>query len=45
MLTFEVIKSFYDKKLWNAQLVKMSLKKGILTQEQVDKILNNEKEA
>ena len=42
MLNFETIKSFYEKGLWNAQLVKMSVKKGILTQEQANEILEKE---
>lgn len=44
MLTFEMIKSFYDKGLWSAQLVKVSVKKGILTAEQVNEILGNKEE-
>ena len=44
MLNFETIKSFYDKGLWSPMLVKMSVKKGILTEEQANAILA-EKEA
>lgn len=39
MLNFEIIKSFYIKGLWSSQLVKMSVKKGILTEEEANKIL------
>ena len=39
MLDFNMIKSFYDKGLWNAQLVRMSVRKGILTEEQASEIL------
>lgn len=39
MLNFETIKDFYMKGLWTAQLVKMTVKKGILTAEQVNEIL------
>jgi hypothetical protein len=44
MLNFETIKSFYEKGLWNAQLVKMSVKKGILTSEQANEIIGEKEE-
>ena len=44
MLNFETIKDFYKKGLWNSQLVKMSVKKGILTQEQAEEILSQKEE-
>ena len=44
MLNFETIKSFYKKGLWNAQLVKMSVKKGILTSEQANEIIGEKEE-
>lgn len=40
MLDFNTIKSFYDKGLWNSQLVLVAVKKGILTSEQASEILN-----
>ena len=42
MLNFETIKNFYNKGLWTTQLVQMAVKKGILTQEEVDIILSKE---
>lgn len=42
MLDFNTIKSFYDRGLWSSQLVKMSVKKGILTDEQAKEILGEE---
>lgn len=42
MLDFEAIKNFYKRGLWSSQLVEMSVKKGILTEEQVKEILNKE---
>lgn len=39
MLNFETIKNFYNKGLWTIQLVQMAAKKGILTEEQVNEIL------
>ena len=44
MLNFETIKNFYNKGLWSAQLVKMSVKKGILTAEQAEEILKEKEE-
>ena len=40
MLNFETIKIFYLRGLWSSQLVKMSVKKGILTEEEANKILS-----
>lgn len=40
MLNFETIKDFYMKGLWTAQLVRMTVKKGILTAEQANEILS-----
>lgn len=40
MLNFETIKNFYIKGLWPAQLVRMSVKKGILTNEEAESILS-----
>ena len=44
MLDFETIKKFYEKGLWSSQLVEMSFKKGILTEEQVKEILSEKEE-
>lgn len=44
MLNFETIKNFYIKGLWSEQLVKMSVKKGILTNEQAKEILQQKEE-
>lgn len=44
MLNFETIKHYYNKGLWNAQLVLMSVKKGILTKEQAKEILGVKEE-
>lgn len=40
MLNFETIKDFYMKGLWTAQLVRMAIKKGVLTAEQANEILS-----
>ena len=42
MLNFETIKNFYLRGLWSSQLVKMSVKKGILTEEEANRILEQE---
>ena len=33
-MNYETVKSNYDKGLWNIALVKMAVKKGIITKEQ-----------
>ena len=33
-MDFNTVKNNYDRKLWNIQLVKMAVKKGIITREQ-----------
>lgn len=38
-MNFETIKKNYEKGLWTATLVKMAVKKGVITQEQCDEIL------
>lgn len=38
-MNFETIKKNYIKGLWTAALVKMAVKKGVITQEQCDEIL------
>ena len=37
-MSFEMIKKNYDKKLWNIAMVKMAVKKGIITKEQFKEI-------
>ncbi|MBQ8507238.1 MAG: XkdX family protein [Clostridia bacterium] len=38
-MNYKTIKRNYEKGLWNAALVKMAVKKGLITQEQCDEIL------
>ena len=33
-MNFETIKKNFDKGLWNKQMVKMAVKKGVITREQ-----------
>ena len=44
MLDFNTIKSYYERGLWSSQLVMMSVKKGILTEEQKNEILEKKEE-
>ncbi len=37
-MNFEIIKSNFDKGLWSAPMVKMAVKKGIITKEQYKEI-------
>ena len=37
-MNFETIKKNYDKGLWTAALVKMAVKKGVITKEQYAEI-------
>lgn len=37
-MTFEMIKKNYNRKLWNKQMVKMSVIKGVITEEQYKEI-------
>ena len=39
-MNYETIKSNYIKGLWTAALVKMAVRKGVITQEQCDEILD-----
>lgn len=41
-MNFETIKKNYIKGLWTAVLVKMAVKKGVITQAQCDEILASE---
>lgn len=38
MLTFEKIKQYYDAGAWSAEMVKMAVKKGVITAEQYPEI-------
>ena len=44
-MSFEMIKRNYDKKLWNIAMVKMAVKKGIITREQFEEITGQEYKA
>jgi len=37
-MTFEMIKKNYDRKLWNKQMVKMAVIKGVITEKQYTEI-------
>ena len=37
-MNFETIKRNYDKGLWNAVMVKMAIRKGVITKEQYKEI-------
>ena len=39
-MNYERIKYYYQAGLWNAQMVKMAVRKGVITQEQCDEILS-----
>ena len=41
-MSFEMIKRNYDRKLWNAAMVAMAVKKGVITPEQYQEITGNE---
>ena len=41
-MNFETIKKNYDKGLWSASMVKMAVKKGIITKEQYTEITGKE---
>ena len=38
-MNFDTIKNNYDKGLWTKQLVKMAVKKGVITKEQYTEIV------
>lgn len=40
-MNYETIKKNYEKGLWTAQLVKMAVKKGVITKEQYKEITGN----
>lgn len=37
-MTFDIIKKNYDRGLWNEQMVKMAVVKGVITPEQYEEI-------
>ena len=41
-MNFETVKRNYDKGLWNAAMVKMAVKKGVITKEQYKEITGKE---
>lgn len=41
-MSFERIKYYYEAGLWNAQMVKMAVRKGIITKEQFKEITNQD---
>lgn len=41
-MNYETIKKNYEKGLWTAQLVKMAVKKGVITKEQYKEITGND---
>ena len=41
-MNFETVKRNYDRGLWNAAMVKMAVKKGIITKEQYKEITGKE---
>lgn len=41
-MTFEMIKKNYDRGLWNKQMVKIAVAKGIITEEQYKEITKEE---
>ena len=44
MLNFETIKNFYERGLWSEQLVKIAVKKGLITQKEANEILSVKEE-
>ena len=40
-MTYDIIKKNYDNKMWNDLMVKMAVKKGLITPEQYTLITNN----
>lgn len=41
-MNFETIKRNYERGLWNAAMVKMAVKKGVITKEQYTEITSKE---
>ena len=41
-MNFEIVKKNYDKGLWTKQLVRMAVRKGVITKEQYTEITGKE---
>ena len=41
-MNYETIKKNYDRGLWNTQMVKMAVRKGVITKEQFKEITKRE---
>ena len=41
-MTYEIIKRNYERKLWNLQMVKVAVKKGVITAQQFKEITGTE---
>ena len=41
-MSFETVKRNYDRGLWNAAMVKMAVRKGVITREQYKEITGKE---
>ena len=41
-MNFETIKKNYDRGLWNVTMVKMAVRKGVITKEQFKEITGND---
>lgn len=41
-MNYETIKKNYDRGLWNIQMVKMAVRKGVITKEQFKEITKRE---
>lgn len=41
-MNFEMIKNNFDKKLWNIAMVKVAVRKGVISKEQFKEITNEE---
>lgn len=39
---YSIVKNYYDRKLWNETRVRNAVKKGWITEEECEKILNGE---
>ena len=41
-MTFEMVKKNYDRKLWNKEMVKIAVVKGVITSEQYKEITGDD---
>ena len=41
-MNFEIVKKNYEKGLWTKQLVRMAVRKGVITQEQYKEIVGED---